>query len=662
MKRLLVLGAGTAGTMAVNKLRPQLPRDEWSITVVDSDDTHYYQPGYLFVPFGIYRPDEIVKPKKRFIPTGVDLVLGEVDKVVPEDNKVLLVDGTELGYDYLIIASGTTPRPEETPGMADDLGGDVHEFYTFKGATALAEKLRTWEGGRLVVHITEMPIKCPVAPLEFTFLADAFFAEQGMRDKVEIVYVTPLEGAFTKPVASKHLGDMLETRGIALEGDFMVESIDSEAKKLISFDEREVPYDLLVTIPLNMGADFIARSGLGDDLNYVPVDKQTLLSDDHDNIFVVGRRLQHPGLQGRFRRPLRDGPVPGELHAAHQGPEDDRAVRRPRQLLHRDRPRQGPAHRLQLRHRAADRQVPTARGGPVLAAEGDRDEPLGQGHVPVDVLEHPAARQGAAAARAHVDGRQGREGPLMTETTHMGPDTVGALSPAAATVDSNAAILARLDAMSAQMAVMAEQVAEAAAAREQWSELVETLIPVSRGAMDVATRELSELEADVTIDDVTRFARTTARAIPDMEVLVGQIGSISELGHEVSSLGGAGMAKLTEVLQVAEDKGYFMFAREGAAIADRVVTTYTEDDVRALGDNVITILNAVKELTQPEVMAMLNRTALTIQEVEDTHIEPPSAFALLKSMRDPQTRRGLARVLSMLHTVGEDTQPTSPTK
>jgi uncharacterized protein YjgD (DUF1641 family) len=250
----------------------------------------------------------------------------------------------------------------------------------------------------------------------------------------------------------------------------------------------------------------------------------------------------------------------------------------------------------------------------------------------------------------------------MTETTHIGTDPVGALSPAAATADANAAILARLDAMSAQMAVMAEQVAEAAAAREQWSELVETLIPVSRGAMDVATRELGELEADVTIDDLTRFARTTVRAVPQMEGLVGQLGSFSELGHEVTSISGAGMAKLTEVLQAAEDKGYFMFAREGAAIADRVVTTYTEDDVRALGDNVITILNAVKELTQPEVMALLNRTALTIQEVEDAQIEPPSAFALLKSMRDPQTRRGLARVLSMLHTVGEDTQPTSITK
>jgi len=250
----------------------------------------------------------------------------------------------------------------------------------------------------------------------------------------------------------------------------------------------------------------------------------------------------------------------------------------------------------------------------------------------------------------------------MTETTHIGTDPVGALSPAAATADGNAAILARLDAMSAQMAVMAEQVAEAAAAREQWNELIETLIPVSRGAMDVATRELSELEADVTIDDITRFARTTVRAVPQMEVLVGQLGSVSELGHEVTSISGAGMAKLTEILQVAEDKGYFMFAREGAAIADKVVTSFDEDDVRALGDNVVTILNAVKELTQPEVMALLNRTALTIQEVEDSHIEPPSAFALLKSMRDPQTRRGLARVLSMLHTVGEDTQPTSPTK
>ena len=250
----------------------------------------------------------------------------------------------------------------------------------------------------------------------------------------------------------------------------------------------------------------------------------------------------------------------------------------------------------------------------------------------------------------------------MTETTHTEPATVGALSSAGASEDANAAILARLDAMSAQMDSISQELATTRAAREQWSELIETLVPVTRGAMDAATRELGELEADVTIDDVTRFARTTARAVPTMEVLVAQLGSLTELGHEVNSISGAGLAKLTEVLQTAEDKGYFMFAREGASIADKVVTSFDEDDVRALGDNVVTILNAVKELTQPEVMALLNRTALTIQEVEDTPIEPPSALAMLKSMRDPQTRRGLARVLSMLHTVGEESQPTSPTK
>ncbi len=173
----------------------------------------------------------MTKPTKRFIPDGVDLITATIDKVVPDENKVLLEGGQELPYDYLIIATGTTPRPDETPGMEDDLRDNVHEFYTFEGATALGEKLKTWEGGKLVVQICEMPIKCPVAPLEFTFLADAFFEEKGMRDKVDITYVTPLEGAFTKPVASKHLGDMLETRHIALEPDFMIESVDAEEKQ-----------------------------------------------------------------------------------------------------------------------------------------------------------------------------------------------------------------------------------------------------------------------------------------------------------------------------------------------------------------------------------------------------------------------------------------------
>ncbi len=289
MRQLLVLGAGTAGTTVVNKLRHRLEREEWQMTVVDQDDVHLYQPGLLLLPFGVYEPSELVKPRHRFIPDGVGLELGEIDRVDAAANRVLLADGRVLDYDYLVIATGTSPRPDQTPGMAEgQWRKSIFDFYTLDGATALRQKLTAWEGGRLVVHIVEMPIKCPVAPLEFAFLADAFFAERGMRDKVDITYVTPLEGAFTKPIASRHLGGLLADRKIALEGDFMVDRVDPDAKTLVSMDERVVPFDLLVTVPLNMGADFVARSGLGDELNYVPVDKHTLQSKAHDNVFVIG--------------------------------------------------------------------------------------------------------------------------------------------------------------------------------------------------------------------------------------------------------------------------------------------------------------------------------------------------------------------------------------
>ena len=289
MRRLVVLGAGTAGTMVVNKLRRKLSRDDWQITIVDQNDSHHYQPGYLLVPFGVYSPDEIVKPRHEFIPDGVDLVFGEINRVEHDTNTVLLSGGRVLLYDYLIIATGTTPRPDQTPGMVGSQWREsIFDFYTLDGATALADKLEVWDGGRLVVHIAEMPIKCPVAPLEFTFLADAFFHERKMRDRVEITYVTPLEGAFTKPVSSRRLGGMLAERDIKLEGDFMVDRIDPDTCTLISMDEREIPFDLLVTVPLNMGADYVARSGLGDELNYVPVDKHTLRSKVHPNIFAVG--------------------------------------------------------------------------------------------------------------------------------------------------------------------------------------------------------------------------------------------------------------------------------------------------------------------------------------------------------------------------------------
>ena len=289
MRNLVILGAGTAGTMIANKLRHRLDRAEWNVTVVDRDDEHHYQPGYLFVPFGGYSHEQVVRSRHTFLADGADFVIGAIDKVEPEENVVLLEDGRRLPYDQLVIATGTTPRPDQTPGMlGPEWRRSIFDFYTLEGAEALAGALNRFDSGRLVVHITEMPIKCPVAPLEFTFLAEAWLRARGLRDRVELVYVTPLDGAFTKPVASAHLGGMLDERKVHVETDFMVERIDPERKLLVSYDEREVPFDLLVTVPLNMGADFVARSGLGDELNYVPVDKHTQLSTSFDNIFALG--------------------------------------------------------------------------------------------------------------------------------------------------------------------------------------------------------------------------------------------------------------------------------------------------------------------------------------------------------------------------------------
>lgn len=270
-----------------NHLVKKLPND-WTVTIIDQYKTHYYQPGFLFLPFDLYKTKDVKKKGAKFIPKGVNYILEKIDKIIPEENKVKLESQT-LDYDLLIIATGTKTAPEETEGMKGDMWyKNIFDFYTYEGAKALRDKLREWEGGKLAVHITEMPIKCPVAPLEFAFLADSFFINKGMRDKVEITYVTPLDGAFTKPKATKALHYLLEEKGIKEVTGFNIERVDSENNKIIDYEGREVEYDLLVTIPTNLGDEMIERSGMGDDMNFVPTNKATLQSKDYENVFVIG--------------------------------------------------------------------------------------------------------------------------------------------------------------------------------------------------------------------------------------------------------------------------------------------------------------------------------------------------------------------------------------
>lgn len=295
MKKLVILGGGTAGTMMSSKLRRALPRDEWSITLVDQDDEHIYQPGLLFIPFGVYRRNDVVRSRARYVPAGVDLVLSPIERIDPATDSVRLSDGTALSYDYLIIATGSRIVPSELEGL---LGAgwqeNAFDFYTLDGASRLAEKLRHWEGGRLVLNVAEMPIKCPVAPLEFLFLADWFFTERGMRDKVELVYSTPLDAAFTKPRAADMLGHLLAQKNISLETSFAASEVDGGRGLLSSWDGRDLEYDLLVTVPTNMGAEVVEESDLGDELAFIPTDRGTLRSKDWHNVFILGDATDLP--------------------------------------------------------------------------------------------------------------------------------------------------------------------------------------------------------------------------------------------------------------------------------------------------------------------------------------------------------------------------------
>lgn len=160
MKKLLILGGGTAGTMMANKLSPVLDKKEWQITIVDQHETHYYQPGFLFIPFGIYTKEDVIEPRKDFFPSGVEVIINPIEEIQPGKNQVKLTDGRVLSYDYQIIATGSGIHPEETEGMEN--GGwrqNIFDFYTVDGALALADFLKFWQGGKMVINITEMPIK-----------------------------------------------------------------------------------------------------------------------------------------------------------------------------------------------------------------------------------------------------------------------------------------------------------------------------------------------------------------------------------------------------------------------------------------------------------------------------------------------------------------------
>jgi sulfide:quinone oxidoreductase len=294
--RIVILGGGTGGTLTANRLRRLYLETEAEIMVVDQDDRHVYQPGLLFVPFGLAHLEEIVRPRGRQLHRGISYINSAIDHVDLVANEIYLTNGSTTGYDVLVVATGAVLVPEETEGLIGKGWMEkVFTFYSPEGAAALEAALATFDGGRVVVNVIDMPIKCPVAPLEFCFLADWYFHERGIRDQVQLTYVTPLDGAFTKPVASRRLVGMLAEKDIELVTEFNTGEVDGEGGRLVAYDGREVGFDLAVVVPLHGGADYVGHSpGLGDELNFIPTDEHTLQSKAAPNVFVIGDAANVP--------------------------------------------------------------------------------------------------------------------------------------------------------------------------------------------------------------------------------------------------------------------------------------------------------------------------------------------------------------------------------
>lgn len=332
MHRILVLGGGVGGTLVANllarKLRRRIDRGEASVTVVDLTGRHTYQPGFMYIAMGGERAERLVRPERSLLDARVQLVVGEAVRVDEVNRLVELADGQRLGYDYLVLATGSRIAPEEIPHFETE----AHHFYTAEAALRLRRALDAFEGGKIVVGIAGMPYKCPPAPLEVTLLIESELRERGLRDRSELHFCSPIGRAFTIETVSDMVTPILEARGIELHTFFNVEAIDPERKVVASLEGEELPYDLLILVPPHRGQKFLIDSGLAPAPGgWLPTDRHTLQVGGRPNVFALGDATDLPlskaGSTAHFEAPVVaerivaaiEGRAPSGKHADYEG-------------------------------------------------------------------------------------------------------------------------------------------------------------------------------------------------------------------------------------------------------------------------------------------------------------------------------------------------------
>jgi sulfide:quinone oxidoreductase len=309
MQRILILGGGVGGTLTANllarKLRRQVKAGDVTITVVDQTGQHTYQPGFMYIAMGGERASNLQRPERSLLDPRVALVIGQIEKVDEPTQTVHLTGGERIGYDFLVLATGSRIVPE----AIEHFDTEAQHFYSADAALDLRRALDAFTGGQIVVAIAGMPYKCPPAPLEVSFLIESELRQRGLRDASELHFCSPIGRAFTIESVSEMATPILEAKGIEVHTFFNVEAIDPERKVVQSLEGEELPYDLLILVPPHKGQQFLMDSGLAPSPGgWLPTDRATLQVGGRPNVFALGDATDLPlskaGSTAHFEAPV----------------------------------------------------------------------------------------------------------------------------------------------------------------------------------------------------------------------------------------------------------------------------------------------------------------------------------------------------------------------
>jgi sulfide:quinone oxidoreductase len=331
MNRVVILGGGVGGTLLANllvrKLRHDIDRHEASVTLVDEMGNHVYQPGFMYIAMGGERAEKLVRPERSLLDEEVQLQVRRAVRIDEATSEIEMADGSRLGYDQLVIATGSRIVPEEI----EHFNEEAQHFYTAEAALKLRHALDAFTGGRIVIGIAGMPYKCPPAPLEVAFLIESELRERGLREKSQIDYCSPIGRAFTIESVSEMATPILAEKGIELHTFFNVEGIDPARKVVQSLEGEELPYDLLILVPPHRGSKLVIDSGLAPASGWLPTDHHTLQVGGRPNVYALGDATDLPlskaGSTAHFEAPIIaeriaatvQGREPSGKHASYTG-------------------------------------------------------------------------------------------------------------------------------------------------------------------------------------------------------------------------------------------------------------------------------------------------------------------------------------------------------